>query len=255
MNSKFITLIKILVFALSSMTINGCSYLNSILKAEPAPDSGFIQDPEKMKPDRKRFPFDRVWCQGYGCDWTKYSSVVVKPIDLSHVLKMSWWDNFTIESKSELQEERHIIANYLREKIISEIKNDPNEYHEVVEIAKQDSMIIEFALVELVPTKVFMRTVADIIGFLIPGAQVLSLTGSGSVAIEGRIKDAETGVVIFKFADREQDISSIVNIKDSTWHGHANEAIDIWVKEFVELYDTPPTHLVEASNHFTLRVW
>jgi len=168
---------------------------------------------------------------------------------------MSWWDNFTLESISELQEERHIIAKYLREKTISEIKNDPDKHHEVVDVARNDSMIIEFALVELVPTKVFMRAVADFAGYIIPGAQVLGLTGSGSVAIEGRIRDAETGEVIFKFADREQDQTSIANIKDLTWHGHANVVVDVWVREFVELYDTPPTHLVEASDHFTLKVW
>ncbi len=168
---------------------------------------------------------------------------------------MSWWDNFNLEPKSKLQKERHIIATYLQESFQSTIRNDVNKYHEVVETPRKDTMIIELALVELVPTKAFMRIVADIIGYLIPGVQTLGLTGSGSVAIEGRIRDAGTREIIFKFADRQQDKTSVVNIEDITWHGHVKEIIDDWAREFVELYDTPPTHIVKASNHFTLRPW
>ena len=115
-------------------------------------------------------------------------------------------------------------------------------------IDAKNTMILELALVELVPTKAFIHAVANFIGFLIPGAQTIGLTGSGSVAIEGRIRDADTGKVIFKFADRQQDKTSIVSIKDITWHGHAEEIIDDWAREFVELYDTPPTHIVKASS-------
>ena len=229
--------------------------MNSALKADPAPDSGFIQNPAQMTSNQDRFPFDRVWCLNQGCDWSKYSSVVVSPVDTAHILKMSWWDNFNLEPKLKLQEERHIIAQYLRHSFRSAITNDASKYHEVVETPGKDTMIIELALVELVPTKAFLRVAGDIVGYLIPGIQTIGLTGSGSVAIEGRIRDADTGEIVFKFADREQDKTSIVNIEDITWHGHVKELIDDWAREFVELYDTPTTHIVSASNHFTLRPW
>ena len=125
----------------------------------------------------------------------------------------------------------------------------------VVETPVQGTMIVELALVEVVPTKAFIRSAADIIGYFVPGVQTIGLTGSGSVAIEGRIRDAHTGEIVFKFADREQDKTSIVNIEDFSWHGHVKEIVDDWAREFVELYDTPVTHIVNASNHFTLRPW
>lgn len=208
-----------------------------------------------MTPNLKRFPFNRVWCQNKGCDWSKYTSVVVSPVDTTHILKMSWWDNFNLEPKSKLQEERHHVAEYLRNSFQSSILNDANKYHEVVEAPKNNTMIIELALVELVPTKAFMRLAADVIGFLIPSFQTVGLTGSGSVAIEGRIRDAASGEIIFKFSDRRQDKTSIVNFEDFTWHGHVKEIIDDWAHEFVELYDTPSNHIVYASSHFTLRPW
>ena len=168
---------------------------------------------------------------------------------------MSWWDNFNAEPKSELMEDRHTIANYLRESFTTALQNDPVVHHEVVNSPKHRTMILEMALVELVPTKAFMRSVMDVFGLLIPGAQVLGLTGSGSVAIEGRIRDADTGEVIFKFADRQQDKTAIISAQDFTWHGHAKEIIDDWAKEFVELYDTPSSHMVAMSSHFTLKPW
>ena len=136
-----------------------------------------------------------------------------------------------------------------------ELNKNPVVHHEVVNSPKHRTMILEMALVELVPTKAFMRSVMDVFGLLIPGAQVLGLTGSGSVAIEGRIRDADTGEVIFKFADRQQDKTAIISAQDFTWHGHAKEIIDDWAKEFVELYDTPSSHMVAMSSHFTLKPW
>lgn len=246
---------KLLLSIVIALSLTGCSLLDSSLQANPAPDSGFLEHPEQMRPQPTRFPFNRVWCKNHGCDWSKYKNVVVAPVDTTHILKMSWWDNFNTEPKSELQEERHIIADYLRSTFTSTLKSDSKVHHEVIKIPVEKTMILEIALVELVPTKVFMRSVMDIVGFLIPGAQALGLTGSGSVAIEGKIRDATTGEVIFKFADRQQDKTAAISAQDFTWHGHAKELIDDWATEFVELYDTPTSHMVAASSHFTLKPW
>lgn len=250
--SLWVKVIHTLIMALS---ISGCSYLNNMLTADPAPDSGFLEHPEQMKPQAERFPFNRVWCKDHGCDWSKYRSVMIAEIDTSHVIKMGWWDNFNMEPRAQLQEDQHLIANYMKNSFTSALKNDQLVHHDVVDNPQNDTMILELALVELVPTKAFMRSVMDVVGLLIPGAQVLGLTGSGSVAIEGRIRDARTGEVIFKFADRQQDKTAVISVEDFTWHGHAREIIDDWAKEFAELYDTPSSHMVAASSHFTLKPW
>lgn len=247
--------VKLLAAAMVIVLLAGCSYLDASLKASPAKDSGFLEHPEKMTAQNKRFPFNRIWCINDGCDWSKYSSIIITTVDTNHVLKMSWWDSFNVESKSKLQNDRHEIAIYIQKTFQTNIKNDTNNYHEVVNTPNNRTMILEIALVELVPTKAFMRGAVDILGLIIPGVQVLGLTGSGSVAIEGRIRDASTNEIIFKFADREQDKSAIVSVADLTWHGHAKEIVDDWASEFVELYDTHPLHMVKASSQFTLRPW
>jgi len=246
---------KILVVVMFVVYFSGCSYFDTTLKASPAKDSGFLEHPEEMTAQNKRFPFNRVWCINDGCDWSKYSSIIISEVDTNHILKMSWWDNFNVESKNKLQNDRHEIANYIQKSFHAAIKNDNNKYHEVVYTPKNKTMVLEIALVELIPTKAFMRAAVDFLGLIIPGVQLLGLTGSGSVAIEGRIRDESTGKIIFKFADREQDKSSIVSLNDLTWHGHAKEIVDDWALEFVELYDTHPSHMVKAASQFKLRPW
>ena len=255
MYQKILLIARVPLLGVLFVFMVGCEFLNDSLRSEPAADAGFINHPEDMTSDNKRFPFDRVWCEKHGCDWSKYSSIIVTKVDTSHVLKMSWWDNFNLEPKSTLQEERHVIANYLQETFKSSIRTDVTAHHEVVDEPTGRTMILEMALVELVPTKAIMRAAVDFIGYLIPGVSTLGLTGSGSVAIEGRIRDAETGHVIFKFADRQQDKTAAVSVEDFTWHGHAREIIDDWAVEFVELYDTPPSHMVRVASRFTLKPW
>jgi hypothetical protein len=69
--------------------VTGCSYFENTLTAEPTPDSGFLKNPEQMKPHPERFPFNRIWCKNHGCDWSKYHSVKIAQVDTAHANKMS----------------------------------------------------------------------------------------------------------------------------------------------------------------------
>ena len=149
MNNHILLLETVFMAGAVLLSLTGCSYINSSLKADPAADSGFIQNAEQMTSSQERFPFDRVWCLNQGCDWSKYSSVVVSPVDTAHLLKMSWWDNFNLEPKSKLQEERHIIARYLRESFLAAIQNDANKYHEVVEIERSFNTLLTKLMISL----------------------------------------------------------------------------------------------------------
>lgn len=135
-------MVKIFTILLTALVISGCAYLETILTAEPAPDSGFLEHPEQMKPHLERFPFNRAWCENHGCDWEKYQSILITQVDTSHVIKMSWWDNFATESKSQLQEDRHEIAIYIKESFTTALENDPKVHHELVSKPKNRTMIL-----------------------------------------------------------------------------------------------------------------
>jgi hypothetical protein len=79
-------------------------------------------------------------------------------------------------------------------------------------------LVLELALVELVPSKAFWNVGAGAAGFIVPGASLLSLAGAGSIAIEVRARDGANQQVIEmlekieaeggdaqKFVDRAKD--------------------------------------------------
>ena len=110
------------------------------------------------------------------------------------------------------------------------------------------TVILEMALVELVPTKVWLNTVT--VG-LTTGTPV----NRGTVAIEGRIRDGASGKVIATFADREVSKASIVNRADLTWYFHAHRIIDEWAAQLVALVNARESEIVKRSSPFTLKPW
>ena len=74
--------------------LTGCASVTSDLnevKADvvtPAPDAGFIQDPER-ETKRADLPFQKVWVES-GVDLKHYRELIVAPVNTQHMLKMDW---------------------------------------------------------------------------------------------------------------------------------------------------------------------
>lgn len=229
--------------------------VGSYLHDHHAPDSGFLPHPERMSGHSERFPFDRVWCSATGCDWSGFSEIFVAPVDTSHLLTMSWWQDLHTEPRNALQMERHNIALLLESTFEKAFNGDSSRRFRVVDAPTEASLILEMALVELVPTKAFLNAASEALGLLIPGSAALRAVAKGSLAIEGRLRHGGTGELMLIFADREFDSSSLVNVNDLSWHGHAPGIIGAWAEEFVELANTPVSHRVQRSIPFTLKIW
>lgn len=88
--------------------------------------------------------------------------------------------------------------------------------------------------------------------FFVPGGGLIKVAGKGSVAIEGAVRDADTGEILFEFRDREGDKAAPFTVKDFQRFAHAQVAFDEWAKQLVELLATPVTHMVDDSLPFTL---
>ena len=71
--------------------LSGCATTNKVLKAEPAPDSGFLQEADKMSDMRTRAPFHRAWVDpAYSS--TNYGSIVVAPVNTDYVEARKFYD-------------------------------------------------------------------------------------------------------------------------------------------------------------------
>jgi hypothetical protein len=71
--------------------LSGCS----ILKAGPAPDAGFLPEPERMAEHRERAPFHKLWVED-GFREADYDSLFVAPVNTEHVLARSTWAEINV---------------------------------------------------------------------------------------------------------------------------------------------------------------
>ncbi len=61
-----------------------------VIEAPPAPDAGFLNDANQMKPELERAPFNRMWIAS-DADFNRYTKVYVAAVDTHHVLAMTLW--------------------------------------------------------------------------------------------------------------------------------------------------------------------
>jgi hypothetical protein len=229
---RFVVLVAALIWC-------GCSH--------PAPDAGFITTPSLLQPD-KMLPFDAVWGKD-GIDLRAYKKIYVAPVDVTYLLKMSWWDKFTISqaipSKS-AQAQSTKLAEYMRNSVIRVFKDDKTHGYQVLDQPDKETLMIELALVEIVPTKVWLNSVS----YVIAGA-----LDTGATAMEGRFRDSASAEVVFSFKDKRAGPYSIVNIKDLTPYGHAKGTIDDWANELEEVCGRSPDQVISSPFPFTLKPW
>jgi Protein of unknown function (DUF3313) len=251
-----------LVIALAAA---GCASLRDreyrVLAPDPAPDAGFIEEPEKLEPQGKAAAFDRLWFSP-DKDWSSYPKLYVAVVDVNHVLAMSWWDKVNIR-KSKVEYDLVVVADELREDLIEAFRNDPRHHFQVVERPEDvdaDTVQLEVALVELVPNKAVLGAIGLAawgapLEIGIPVATATAFIARGAVAMEARVCDGKTGEVIAAFADRQTGKMRVIDLRSLTWYGNATEEFEGWSDAFVELANTDRPDQVRHSLYFTLMPW
>ena len=110
------------------------------------------------------------------------------------------------------------------------------------------------ALTELTPNKVLLKA-AGYVPLYGLAATAVNQTNPSYVSIEIRLKDARTGEVLAKFADRENEPFTIVHVDQFTWYGFAEKRVDQWAGKLVETLNRKPGSVVEKSSSFDWKLW
>jgi hypothetical protein len=215
--------------------------------SESAPDAGFIKTPELLKKDSKE-PFDAVWFKE-GTDLRTYKKVYVAPVDTTHLLKMSWWNKMSAAEEFkdlEPEAEAKTLAIYMHDQVTEAFKNDKKRGYQVVDQPDKDSLLIELAIVEVLPTKVWLNA----IGYIAIGA-----LDTGKTAIEGRFRDGATNEPIVRFKDQRIGKMSVVSIADIQWYSHARHTISEWASDLLKLCEKSPEESMSMRIPVTLMPW
>lgn len=227
-----------------------------MLETRQAPDSGFATHGGNSE-TRAHF-LQESWIDSNYAGTPisqRFNAVHFAPVNTDYMAKQSWWQQQTPLRQSDLAQDTKKVAADLRHEFMSAVAKHPNHKLKLASAPGPGVLVVELALVELVPSKAFWNAAASAAGFAIPGAGYLSMAGRGSIAIEGRAKDGGNNATIATFKDRRTDKVAPVNLGQYTWYHGAETNIKDWATEFAELLNTQPDQVIKRSSRVTLKPW
>lgn len=256
--------IKILLTAgmvLSLAGISGCETAKTAsinakdAAVKPAPDAGFIANPERQI-DRANLPFQKSWIKP-GFSLADYAEVEVSPVNTQYMQKMDWLHHLSSASwAGDVKADIASLAVYFRQTVEKEFRLDPNHRFHVLDIPQQHQagqklLRLELALIEIDPS----TPVLNALGMVAPyGAGIaVGAVNQRRAAFEGRLRDVQTHEVVATFADRDMQDAGPLDVTRLTWYGPAKGIMDRWAQQFVEIANRKPGEAVRDPIPFTLR--
>ena len=239
---------------LAGLVLAGC-------KAGEVPDSAFNPNPELMSKDAN-VPFQRIY-RSNKFDPNAYNEIFIAPVNTDYLRDEKFWEGLNLANldKEKLKREIGELADYTHQSFTKAFTEDPNHHFTVVDTAGSDTLVLELALVQIVPSRIIFGVIGCVssipaaVGMIGGAASNSQDVGKGMVAIEGRLRNGRTGEIIAMFADCEHPKSAILDFKAMNWWAPAKVIIDDWGKQLVEVVNNPPGTLIKDSPAFELLVW
>jgi hypothetical protein len=215
---------------------------------------------------RERAPFNGIYVSDekkWDALVRKYEKIYFDEVNVEHAISRIKKMDLPPSIERQRIEELHEMARYLRERFKNAAeglgeeeeedsqeeapKEEKRKSFEVVEEVPTDGFLVDLALVEVVPTNPGIQALATIGGFFVPGGGAIRFLGTGSIAIEGVVKDGASGEILFEFKDREADKSTLFSVKDYQQYAHARQTIEEWSMQFAEVATTTSEHMVDDA--------
>jgi hypothetical protein len=238
---------------LAALALAGC-------QASPAPDSGFIEDSSKMQKNP-----NSPYAKGYWnreVSQSKYTQIYVAPVNTKYVMAQNIWEraNEVQVSEQDIRKAVDDLGKYMQTAFKKAAAEDPRKRFVVVDKPGPNTIVLEMAVVQLVPSKVVLNAMG-FISWIPTAVQVAGSTltesedqGKGVIAIEARLRDGATGEVVGMFADRQRPPTALLDLKSLNWWAPVKSVVDSWAHQFVELANNPGTK-VSGAKQFELLVW
>jgi hypothetical protein len=239
-------------------TLSGCSYIQSgsneakAIAIEPAPNAGFIEQPERDK-KISYIPFQRAWIKP-GFDKSNYKKIVIAPVNTQYMLKMDWLHDMSSASWfGDVKKDIDELAVYFHDQTVKEFEDDPNHRFQVIDSPgrhKKGVLRLEIALVEIDPSTPVLHAA----GWAVPGgSSAAGFVNKRRAAFEGRLRDLKTGEIVATFADRNMADIGPIDLTRMTWYGPAKGIMDMWAKQFVQIANRKPGEMISDPTALTLR--
>ena len=214
-------------------------------------------DSSKMA-ENKLYPFNKSW---FASDWNDpgRTSIVIAPVDTRLVKQSSWWRKADEKGKTaELGRDLQELADFTREEFQKAFREDPKQRFTVLDSPQAGSVVFDLAIVDVQPNKKALGALglaATILAAPLGVAILAKEAAKGGVAIEGRLRDAQTGEAVALFADREKGKFAPINVARATAFGEVQRSIREWSEQWVKVANAAPGEKVKDNKPFTLRPW
>src|SRR5262245_10164514 len=238
--------------------VSSCATTNKVLKAKPDEKTTAFTEGQEMTERRERAPFHKVWVdQDFSS--TNYGSILVAPVNTDYVEEQSTWAKTNVR-QFHIKEDCDMIAKEFHDIVVEKFRDAKDNRFAVVDKPRDDTIILELAVTQLVPNKAFLGAIglaawAAPLPVGVPVGLLATFADDGWMAVEGRVRDAKSGAVVAMFADRESAKTRVVDLEAVTWYGQARESMNDWADQLVLLANTPKDFKVEDSSAFTLLPW
>lgn len=223
-------------------------------KAKPAPIAGFV-DPNRMAVVRD-IPFHRMW-KDPDFNYRNYTEIYIATVNTNYLLEMDWWEEFG--HGLFLEEDLEYLAEFTRDELKRAFRLTSKGKLNLVEHPGKDTLILEFALIEIVPNKAVLETLSygtiPLGASISLGANVLRMTSKSSVAFEARLRDGADGKIVAMYSDRELEKGSVINVKNFSWYGHAKSIIHEWSGQLVQVITKSHREVIPDSPSWQWKPW
>jgi hypothetical protein len=239
-------------------TLSGCSAVKSgssdvkALTVEPAPNAGFIEQPDQQV-KRADLPFQKVWIKP-GFEKSGYRELIVAPVNTQYMFEMDWLHKAsTANWFGGVQKDIEELAQYFHDQVVKDFKEDPKRRFQVIASPaqhKQKALRLELALVEIDPSMPVLHAAGWAV---IGGSTAAGVVNQRRAAFEGRLRDLQTGEVVATFADRDMQDVGPIDMTRMTWYGPAKGIMAQWAKQFVQIANRKPGEVITDPTAFTLK--
>lgn len=239
-----------------AVALTSCSTLGGLLKASPGQPSGYIERPELLGEWPEHAPFlQGIWFKDRETLYRtreRFKKICFRPTRIDFLARRGWWDELNSLDKEGYRKDVQDFAQHLDRVLREAVTNDPRKRFVLAEVPDAETVVYEFALTELVPTKTHINVLGTAAGAVLPGGGAVKVLAKGSVAVEVKAFDGANGDLLLTWMDREHDQASLFSFRDFSVYGHARKAAVAWAEALIEAWGTPGDHIVEDESPITL---
>jgi hypothetical protein len=238
------------LFGLLLLFLLGCS-----LKERAAPVVATFLDGVPVESTVEGIPFEHAWL-GPTRKEREYHSVYIKPVRADMLSPDEWKRSrgLAVTSKEEFDKIAAVLARYFRIRLLGELNKVANPRFEVVEAPREDSLVVELALTELVLSEPVVRGLG--LAAPVPGVDVaLSTISDPHVAFAARATDSSGTKLLATVADRRFPPVRVIDLNKLRATSSAREIVSQWSRELAETIQTDELTPVERSSWYSLWVW